>query len=168
MVASVRALADYVRAARDEKKLSQDELAAAVGAHRTSVALLEQARRLPAAPLLSKLGGYLGIPKSFWEPLLDPTNVQRSLFEDCVGELVGRIVSISDHDEESARVAHKDVLALFNTDRTAAQLYRAFCAALVHYNVTSPSEAFFLKFLNADAFRSVESFAQKVQAYQSQ
>lgn len=165
---SIRALAEYVRAAREEKGLSQDELAAAVGTNRTSVALLEQARRLPAATLLEKLCGHLAIPRTFWGPLLDPTHVQRSLFEDALGELVGRFVSIADHDEESARVAHGEVLALFNTDHTADQLYSAFCAALVHYDVTPPSLRFFIKFLDAEAFRSVDSFTDKVRVYQSQ
>jgi transcriptional regulator with XRE-family HTH domain len=170
LAASVRQLGAYVRAVREEKGLSQDELAAAIvpPVNRTTVAHLEQARRLPVATVLTKLCAFLAIPKSFWEPLLDPTNVQRSSFEDALGELVGRLVSIEEHDEESASVAHRDVLALFNTDHTAEQLYTAFCAVLVHYDVTPPSQHFFQRFLRADAFRSVDAFAAKVAAYQAQ
>lgn len=170
MAASVRQLGAYVRAAREEKGLAQDELAAAIvpPLNRTAIAHLEQARRLPIADVLTKVCAFLAIPKSFWEPLLDPTNVQRSSFEDALGELVGRLVSIEQHDEESASVAHRQVLALFNTAHTADQLYASFCAVLVHYDVTPPSRGFFEGVLGADAFRSVDTFTTKVRSYQAQ
>jgi len=167
---SLRDLGDYVRAAREDRDISQDDLAVAVTPHtsRTAVALLEQARRLPPAATLSAICTHLGIPKRFWEPLLDDSQVKRAMFEETLGELVGRRVSLRDHDHESTSVAHFAVLGLFDTSNTAEQLHRALCAALVNYGAPAPTLSFFKKFLGAEAFTSVEAFADRVRAYQAQ
>jgi transcriptional regulator with XRE-family HTH domain len=169
MTASLRELGEYVRAAREERSLSQEDLATAAGprVNRTAVALLEQGRRLPPAAALSAICQHLGVPKSFWEPLQDEGQVRRTAFEDALGELVGRRVSLRDHDAETASVAHRAVMALFNSGKTAEQLHGAFVAVLVNYDVAPPSLSFFQRFLRTEAFITVATFAEKVQAYQS-
>ncbi|MGE0790080.1 MAG: helix-turn-helix domain-containing protein [Sandaracinaceae bacterium] len=170
MTTSLRDLGDYVRAAREDQGISQDDLAGRVTppTNRTAVALLEQGRRLPASATLESLCTHLGVPRRFWEGLLDQSQVTRAAFEEALGELVGRRVSLRDHDEESASVAHDAVLGLFNTSRTEEQLHRAFAAALVNYDVAPPSLAFFKRFLRAEAFTSVDAFAARVEDYQAQ
>jgi transcriptional regulator with XRE-family HTH domain len=170
MTPSLRDLGEYARAAREDRGLSQEDLATAAGsqANRTAVALLEQGRRLPPAKSLAAICAYLGIPKPFWEPLQDEGQVKRAAFEDTLGELVGRRVSLRDHDAETAGVAHRAVMSLFNSGKTAEQLYGALCAVLVNYGVGPPSLPFFRKFLWTEAFTSVTAFTERVQAYQAQ
>lgn len=170
MTSSIRELGDYVRAVREERGLSQDDLANAISppASRTAVAHLEQGRRLPSASTLEAICTHLGVPRKFWAAMLDSSQAIRASFEDSLGELVGERVSLRDHDHESSAVAHRAVLGLFNTSRTENQLHAGFSAVLVNYGVMPPSAAFFHRFLGTEAFISVDMFDRRVRAYQAQ
>lgn len=81
---------------------------------------------------------------------------------------MGRRVSLRDHDPETSFVAHRAVMALFNSGKTAEQLHGALCAVLVNYDVAPPTLQFFQRFLRTDAFTSTTAFADRVQTYQAQ
>ena len=165
---SIRGLGAYVRAAREDAGLSQEDLAARVVPHtnRTAVALLEQGRRLPPENSLRAICADLHIPKAAWEPLLDADVVLRLNFEDALTELVGQSATLRQHDAHATAVAQRAVQGLLGTGNTKAQLYDAFCAILVFYGVRRPLRAFVEHYLEPDAFRTIETFRTAVMAYQ--
>lgn len=166
MKATLQDLGPYVRAQRVHRDWSQDDLAAKAACGRTAVAHLEQARRLPNPEALRAICETLDLPRTFWEALLSNDEVQRAHFEDALTELVGRQVSLQLHDEHSQEVAHSTVIGMFNSGRTARQLFDLFCATMVHYDVPSPSFKFFERYLGTRAFFSPKAFEEQVQRYQ--
>lgn len=168
MDATIRDIGTLVRAARADRGLSQEDLAAAVSppTNRTAVALLEQGRRLPPESALRSICSYLHVPTSLWEPLLDKDVVLRLEFEDALSELVGHEVSLRHHDRPAVHVAQRSVLALLGTGKTKEQLYDSFCAVLVHYGLRQPRRPFFDHYLSPDSFRTLATFREAIQVYQ--
>src|SRR5689334_12972257 len=61
-------LGAFVRSHREQKALSQEQLAEACNTNRSVVAHLEQALRVPRADVLERLCSHLDIPQLFWLP----------------------------------------------------------------------------------------------------
>lgn len=169
METTLRNLGELVKAAREDRGFtSQEDFAAAITppTNRSVIAHLEQARRLPPAKALKAICDYLSIPKSVWEPFLEP-NVKRRLdFEDALSELVGRTVTLRQHDSHSVHVAERAVLGLFGSGKTKEQLYDSFCGVLVYYGAVRPTREFVFRYFNPEAYRTIETFREGVKAYQ--
>ncbi|MEM9452665.1 MAG: helix-turn-helix transcriptional regulator [Myxococcota bacterium] len=169
MEPSLQTLSELIKAAREEKGYtSQKELALALDppTNRSAIAHLEQARRLPPERTLRSICEHLSIPSAAWRPLLEPEVAERVKFESALSELVGKTVSLRQHDHHSSKVAHKWVLNLFGTGNTKEQLYDAFCSVLIFYGVNKPSKAFFQHYLPPTAFRTIAMFEKHIERYQ--
>lgn len=170
METTLRNLGELVRAAREDRGFtSQEEFAATLSppTNRSVITRLERGVRLPAEEkVLKAICDYLHIPKSFWLPLLDPHVKKRLDFEDALSELVGKPVTLRQHDEYSVLVAQKAVLDLFGTGKTKEQIYDSFCGLLVYYGVVRPRRSFVDRYFAADAFRTIDRFRSGVSACQ--
>jgi transcriptional regulator with XRE-family HTH domain len=82
-VFTLQELGDYIRAAREDRKLSQPELAAAITppTNRSAVAHLEQGRRVASPQVLQGICEFLQIPSKDWKPFTDAENLVRLSFE---------------------------------------------------------------------------------------
>jgi deoxyadenosine/deoxycytidine kinase/DNA-binding XRE family transcriptional regulator len=65
-------LGNLIRSFREERGLTQNELAQAIAASRSAIALMEQGRRLLNADALLNVSQYLGIPESVVAPFMSP------------------------------------------------------------------------------------------------
>lgn len=168
MSIGLQELGNYVRAAREDRGLTQDVLAKTIktATSRSAVALLEQARRLPSASVLGDLCEYLQIPTTIWKPFLDEDYVRRLRYEEALGELVGRAVSLRAHDDETILVANGCIRELATQIRTPSQAFDAFNSLLVFYDVPHCTRLFFDRYLGADAIRTHENLLARVGAYQ--
>jgi len=169
MAISLQELGDQIKAARDERKLTQPQLAAQItpATNRTAIAHLEQGRRLGDPEVLQKICNNLGVPGKYWKPFLDEEYRTRLTFEEAVSELVGRPVTLRYHDEHSIIVAQKSIVDLFKSPFTDRQSWESLNSILVFYDVSPMSEAFFAKYFNEDATKSPASFMQSVQRFQA-
>ena len=73
MLLSRSHLADLVKAHREQREISQEELAAQCGAktNRSAIAHLEQGLRIPRADVLTAIGTFLNIPSVFLGAIYD-------------------------------------------------------------------------------------------------
>jgi deoxyadenosine/deoxycytidine kinase/DNA-binding XRE family transcriptional regulator/nucleoside 2-deoxyribosyltransferase len=69
---SVIELGHLIRSFRKDRELTQHELAQAVAASRSAIALMEQGRRLLNTDALRSVSQYLGIPESMVTPFMSP------------------------------------------------------------------------------------------------
>ncbi len=168
MAVHLQDLGEQVKAAREQRGDSQDAVAKAASTNRSVVAHLEQGRRVPTPDVLTAVCEYLGIPPKFWKDFLDAEYQTQLAFEEALGELVGRPVSLRYHDEPTADVAKAEVLNLSRIDRTEDQAYDAFNSVLVYYDVEPCSSEFFARYLGPDALRSPADFNKQVRKYQAE
>lgn len=168
MNASIELLAELVRASRDSKKLSQEELAKSVtpSTNRSAIAHLEQGLRLPAPEVLSSLCTFLQIPNKFWQPLTEQDTQKRLVFENVVSELVGRSVSLDGHDETVIRAAEEQIGLLFGTPSTEAQAFDKLNSILAYYGVRHLSHAFFKRYLGPKSLNSLKAFEESLLRFQ--
>lgn len=166
---TLKSLGLIVKAFRESKGLTQDQLAQSVTpkASRSTIALLEQGRRLPEARTLEAVCKALGIPESSWEPLLDERSGRLVEFETALGELVGRTVSLSSLDPQAAAAAESQIEALTRNDLTRDQAFDALNSVLVYYGILPMLREFFDEYFDADSFRSPTAFRKAVEKYQA-
>jgi transcriptional regulator with XRE-family HTH domain len=167
MAYSLQELGGLVRAHREARNLSQEELAVACLTNRSVVAHLEQGRRRPPPLTLKAICVHLAIPDGLWEPFTDPAQEKRLDFEEVLGELLGEEVSLRTHDATSLLAAQDQLTRLFEGDLTKEQAIAAFNSVLVYYGVRPTSKAFFERYLHPDAFKSREAFLTAVRRYQA-
>src|SRR5215471_3920698 len=93
---SLEELGDQIQAAREDRRLSQPQLARAISppTNRSAVAHLEQGRRLGDVNTLQRICEFLGIPTRYWKPFLEEEFRTRVLFEEAISELVGRPITL--------------------------------------------------------------------------
>lgn len=171
MALTLGELGDQIRAARDERGLTQSALAREAQVNRTAVALLEQGRRLPPLTALEAICGYLDLPRGTWESFLEESVQELVAFEECLAELCGRHVSLRYHDQHAVAVARGLIRALWEIEprpSNAANARDAFNSILVFYGVRAVTPDFFARFLGPDGMASTERLMAKVRAYQAQ
>lgn len=163
-------LGDQIRAAREERRLTQPGLANALKppTNRSAVAHLEQGRRLGSVDVLLQICEFLNIPTEYWKPFTEPEYLVRLNFEEAVAELAGRPVTLRFHDEHAVIVAQKSIAALFCSDLTDTQARDALNSILVFYDVSPMSTEFFARYFSEDATKSTSSLMQAVRRFQAE
>ena len=161
-------LAELVKAHREHRELSQEELAAQCGVatNRSAIAHLEQGLRIPKPDVLAAVCKFLQIPAVFWEPFTNEDSLERIEFEEILAEIVGRPVTLTHLDQESRTSAEKQVRHLLTVQLSPEQTYDLFNSVLVFYGVPAVSWTFFERYLGRDAFSSLDSLRQKITVYQ--
>jgi transcriptional regulator with XRE-family HTH domain len=169
-VYTLQELGDQIRAAREDRKLSQPELAASITppTNRSAIAHLEQGRRIASPQVLEGICEYLQIPSRYWKPFTEPENLVRLNFEEAISELIGRPVTLRFHDEHSAVVAQDSIKNLFRLDYTDEQARDALNSILVYYDVPPMSREFFTRYFSDDAVKSPESLLKSVRRFQAE
>ncbi len=175
MSVNLQELGDYARASREDRRLSQEALAAAItpASNRSVVAHLEQGRRVPERDVLIRLCQFLGVPEKYWKPFVgteshgDDAFAVRLRFEEAISELTGGHVSLRSHDQHTVQIAQSAIARLFAADPTEPQARDALNSVLVYYGIPAISPEFFSKFIKADAFRSPETLLESVRRYQA-
>lgn len=170
MAISLQELGDQIKAARDDRRLTQEALANAVlpPTNRSVIAHLEQGRRVADPVVLQKICDFLGVPAKYWKPFLDEEFRIRLSFEEAISELVGRPVTLRYHDEHSATVAQKAIVELFKIPSTDRQSWESLNSLLVYYDITPMSEAFFNRYFNEDATKSPSALMKAVRRFQAE
>ncbi|MCC7539345.1 MAG: helix-turn-helix domain-containing protein [Deltaproteobacteria bacterium] len=165
---SLRELGAAVRLLRRVRDLTQEQLAAQLRppTTRTTIALLEQGRRLPEGQVLASLGSELRLPEEYWRPFNDPAASTRVEFEDALSELAGRPVCLASEDRTSAEYAQEQIAQLFTETLQHDQARARFNSILVHYGIPQVSTQFFATYIQVDAFRSLAAFREAVQKFQ--
>ncbi|HVS80645.1 MAG TPA: helix-turn-helix transcriptional regulator [Pyrinomonadaceae bacterium] len=168
MPTSRNQLAELVKAHREQKELSQEQLAAhcGVATNRSAIAHLEQGLRIPKPDVLTTICRFLQIPPLFWEPFTNEDSRERLEFEEMLVELVGRPLTLNHLDGESLTSAEKQVQRLLSVSVSQEQTYDLFNSVLVYYGVSAVSWSFFKRYLGPEAFSSLSSFEQKITLYQ--
>lgn len=168
MPTSAQKLGETVRTFRTERQLTQKQLGEATSppTPRSTVAHLEQGRRIPEPDALTRICTHLSIPRSYWEPFLDKDRRRVAEFEDVLSELVGLPLSLDPLDEATIATAKLEVIALIDRDLTTDQTYDTFRSLLVYYGVRPISRPFFDRYFDADTFKTIDSFRRSVVRYQ--
>jgi transcriptional regulator with XRE-family HTH domain len=169
-VFTLQELGDQVRAAREDRKLSQPQLAAAISppTNRSAVAHLEQGRRIASPQVLERICEFLQIPSKYWKPFTEPEHLVRLNFEEALSELIGRAVTLRFHDEHSVAVAQDAIKSLFTLDYTDEQARDAMNSIFVYYDVPPMSREFFTRYFSDDAVKSLESLLKSVRRFQAE
>ena len=170
MSASLSELGRLVQALREQKSVSQEQLAKTLGAptNRSALAHLEQGLRLPQPAVLEAICTYLAVPASYWRHLSDPGVQRRVSFEEGLSELVGRSVTLTGHDNSTDRAASEQIARVFGASATEAQARDLLNSILTFYGVAPVSAGFFHRYLGADCIKSPEHFLGAVRRYQSE
>ncbi|MCY1000160.1 helix-turn-helix transcriptional regulator [Myxococcus sp. MISCRS1] len=170
MAISLRELGELAKAAREEKKLSQEDLAKSLSTstptNRATIAYLELGQRLPAPETLQAICESLQLPAKYWKGFLHEDYQLLLGFEEALGEMVGRPVTLRFHDEHSVAVAQMQIRELFGTDLTPEQIFERFNSTLVFYDIRQVVKEFFHEYLGPDAFRSTQALLSGVRKYQ--
>lgn len=168
MPANRHQLAELVKAHREQRELSQEELAAGLDppTNRSAIAHLEQGIRIPKPDVLATICNFLEIPAVFWEPFTNKESRERLEWEEVLAELVGRSLSLNHLDSESLISAEKQVQRLLSGLLSPEQTFDLFNSVLVYYGVPAASWSFFKRYLGADAFTSTHALEQKITRYQ--
>jgi len=169
MNASIDLLADLVRANREFRKLSQEELAKSVtpSTNRSAIAHLEQGLRLPTPEVLTALCTFLQIPDKYWQPLNDPDTKKRLSFERALSEFIGRSVSLDGHDDTVIKSAEEQIGSLFGSSATEAQAFDKLNSLLAYYGVGRLSHSFFKKYLGPKSLNSPKAFEESILKFQT-
>lgn len=171
MSTSLSSLGEMIKAHRESRNLTQEQLAASVGdnANRSTIAHLEQGRRVPEPTMLAKICSSLRIPELYWIPFTDESTFQVLDFEEALGELTGQRTTISHNVESVESVARLAIARLFSADLTDVQTFDVFRSILIQYGIKPlVSNVFFQRYLRAEAFKSSKTFLSAVRAYQSE
>ncbi|WP_156041696.1 helix-turn-helix domain-containing protein, partial [Chondromyces apiculatus] len=166
MSVSREQLAGLVKSHRDRAQLTQAALAESVGTSRSTIALLEQAVRLPRGDTLSAVCNHLGIPGVFWEEYADEAARQRLEFEELLSELTGRPLSLVQLPDVSKKACDTLISALLTGSRPNNQTRDLFNSILIYYGQPPVSGSFFERYLGARAFSSIEAFERSIESYQ--
>jgi transcriptional regulator with XRE-family HTH domain len=132
------------------------------------IAHLEQGLRLPKPEMLARICQALDIPKAHWERFLVSDFQDRLDFEEQLGELSGRLLSLDGHDETSASSADRARKILFSTEvsYSQSQAHDLFNSVLIFYGVRPTARAFFDRYFTSGSFASTAKFAEAVAVYQ--
>jgi transcriptional regulator with XRE-family HTH domain len=169
MAISLQELGDQIRAAREDRRLSQPQVKEALNLpNRSVIAHLEQGRRLASPELLQQICEFLNVPAKYWKPFTHSEYAVRTHFEEAVSELIGHPVTLRFHDDHSTAVAQDAIISLFNTDLTDAQARDALNSILVYYDIPAMSAAFFAKYFGEDATKSTQTLLTAVRRFQAE
>lgn len=170
MPISLQELGNQVQAAREDRRLSQPDLAKALvpPTNRSVVAHLEQGRRLGDVAVLQRICEYLAVPAKYWKPFLDEEFRVRVQFEEAISELVGRPITLRFHDEHAVVVAQRAIVGLFKDSLTDRQSWDALNSLLVYYDLKPMTEEFFGRYFSEEATKSPSSLARAVRAFQTE
>ncbi|EKE77136.1 helix-turn-helix domain-containing protein [Gallaecimonas xiamenensis] len=170
MAVSLQELGDQVKAARNDKGVSQEALAQTLGDgfNRSQIAHLEQGIRVPPEGVLADICTKLGVPKRYWEPFTDPEFRLRLDFEEAISELVGEPITLRFVDEHADKVANKYVQMYFSKGRSEQQSLDFINSILVFYDVTPMSREFFTKYLKVDSTKSPKDLLDGVREFQKE
>jgi transcriptional regulator with XRE-family HTH domain len=170
MPISLQELGDQIQAAREERHVSQSELAKVIvpPTNRSAIAHLEQGRRLGDVTVLQRICEHLGIPARYWRPFLNEEYRVRVQFEEAVSELVGRIITLRFQDEHAIGVAQRAIASLFADPLTDRQSWDSLNSLLVYYDLRPMTEEFFSRYFSEDATKSPASLAKAVRKFQAE
>ncbi len=169
MAVSLQELGDQLRAAREDRRITQEQLAKAVTppTNRSAIAHLEQGLRIASPEVLQAVCEHIGVPAKYWKPFTDKNYLTRLAFEEAIAELVGRPVTLRFLDEHSDAVAQESILAFFKGGLTDEQALDTLNSLLVFYDVQPMTLAFFRTYLSADAAKSPKALMVGVERFQA-
>lgn len=169
MTFTARHLGEMIKAHRTQKGITQEELASKVvsSKSRTTIALLEQGRRVPEPSELRRICEFLSLPERYWQKFAEEDYETVVAFEEAISELVGHPVDLSHLNDTDELVAIDSVKCLFKADLTSKQAKDWLNSLLVFYDVQPLiTNAFFDRYIQADALKSPSAFLQAVRKYQ--
>lgn len=168
MLNSKQRLGGYLRAAREHRELTQDQLARDVGqgVSRSIIAYLEQGIRIPKRDVLTAICTHLDVPTSIWLSFAKPSSLQRFDFEGVLTELTGTPLTIDGHDAATVSVAEAQVEQLIAATHSESQAWESLNSIMIFYGVRPTSREFFDRYLGAACFSSLDTFLSAVQNYQ--
>ncbi len=132
----------------------------------STIALLEQGKRLPSGNLLSEIADCLEIPESTSSVFSHSGYLEAMEFQVQLGEFLGKSVHLDDLDEVSQKMAIEAISLLLCRGMSLEQAYSHFNSILTFYGEKSVSRDFFRHFLGEGNFSSVEDFKRKVKEFQ--
>lgn len=144
-----------------QKKLAETVL----NSNRTEIAELEEGKRLPAPEKLEAICEALNIPPNLWVSATHPEFLRAMEFQKYLSELLGKPLSIERLGPDAAYLAVDRIAKLLTGQHSSTQAYDAFRSVLTFYGERPPTMAFFERFLGSDAFRSLDTFRQKIRAF---
>lgn len=162
-------LGDMVKSQREHLGISQEKLVKEISVsnvNRSHLAHLEQALRIPPTQILTAICEKLNIPNKYWIPFTQEKSSKRLDFESLLSELVGIQVSLNNNDESIIDVVEKLITELFVNNFTSEQAHYSLLRILVFYDIPQMSKAFFDNYISADAFKSIQTFENKIKNYQ--
>jgi transcriptional regulator with XRE-family HTH domain len=166
MTPSFEMLAEQVKIHREHKGYSQSQIEEKLpGVSRTSVALLEQAYRLPSKEQIVRICEFLDMPKAYWQSFLSDDAILRLGFEITLKELVGIPVSALNLDSTVIENVQKEISRLFKELLTPEQSFDKFNSILVFYGIKPVTREFFRKYLGNEQFNSLHEFEQAIKKY---
>lgn len=165
---TLKELGQEVKASRERKGLSQDEFAKMIGhsINRSNIAHLEQGLRCPKSESLEKICKNLEIAERYWKPFTNDKTHLRIEFESELSELYGSRINIVNHDKSIINILEDQIFDLFAKDLDTEQTYFSFCRILVFYNIKTPTQNFFKRYLGPDSFKTIPSFSKSVGKFQ--
>jgi transcriptional regulator with XRE-family HTH domain len=163
-------LGKIVKEQRTQRKISQQALAQQLPnpVSRTTIALLEQGRRLPPPDVIEQLADWLALPKQIWEPFCDLPKQRHQQFEALLGQLVGHTISLEQLPKASIETAEEVIDMLFQDRMPIHQTYDCMRQLLVYYNLPHMSRAFFDRYFPESAFTGIKDFQSAIEHYQKE
>jgi transcriptional regulator with XRE-family HTH domain len=171
MPVSLSELGDQVKSAREDQKLSQQELADALKpalVNRSHIAHLEQGRRVPPTDALQAICTRLNVPHKYWQHFADSSYRIRLDFEEVLSELSGRPVTLRFLDEHAHAIAGDLISKFFGSSLTEQQALDTLNSILVFYDVRPISPEFFARYLGTEIAKTPKAFGDAVKAFQSE
>lgn len=154
-----------VRVLRKKEGLTQQQLADKIKSNRSSIAHLEQGRRLPSPDDLEKICNLLGVDRVEWGHFADEHSSICVDFEVILEDLTGRTLSLHYIGRESRNEAEKNISIFFKKTMSESQRLDLLNRILVSYGVRKISKNFYNSFFK-DSLSSVSEFSSAVSNYQ--
>lgn len=152
---------------RAQRGLSQEKLAEQIPeSNRSEIAYLEEGTRLPKPDRVRVIFDFLSISRNLWWCATSENYLLASDFQDWLGELIGKPLSLSHIDDVASHLACERVSRIFKERMTEQQAFAEFTGVLSFYGERPCTFAFFNKFLGAESMASLEAFGARVREFQ--
>jgi len=159
-----RLIAEY----RAQKGLTQEKVAEAIpNSTRSEVAYMEEGHRLPPPDQLARICEFLEIPRDFWAAATHPDYIRAMHFQELLGEMLGKPLSLRQLDWAGATLAVEAVSQMLSIKMSTSQSFDHFNSILTFYGERPTTRQFFDRFLGEDAFFSLGAFESKVRKFQA-
>jgi transcriptional regulator with XRE-family HTH domain len=147
--------------------LSQERLGAQLDLSRSQIAHIEEGRAAIDPALTARICRHLKIPESQWRPLTEEWAAEAFTFVYLTQEYVGRPLDLMTLSGVDASLGIERVRDLFRCQLSKEQSFYQFNSILTFLGERAVTQAFFSRFLTADAFRSLDAYTIAARAIQA-